>query len=72
MPSYVNKLEQPQHLEAKVLGAAPKRPLVGTIRVKPSSILWKPAGQRQFYAVSLDAFARWITCAQAKADRVKS
>jgi len=72
MPNYINKLEQPQHLEAKVLGPQPKRPLIGTIRVKPSSILWKPAGQRQFHAVALDAFASWITSAEARAERVKN
>jgi len=72
MPSYVNKLEQPQHLEAKVLGPKPKRPLVGIIRVKPSSVLWKPAGQRQYYAVALETFAAWITSSQTRADRVKS
>jgi len=72
MPNYVNILEQPQHMEAKVLGPAPRRPLVGTIRVKPSTVLWKPAGQRQFYAVALDEFAEWITSPETRAVRVKS
>lgn len=72
MPSYINKLEQPQHLEAKVVGAKPKRPLIGTIRVKPSTILWKPAGQQRFHAVSLDTFAEWITSPETEAERVKS
>jgi len=72
MSKYVNTLEQPQHMEAKVLGPAPKRLLIGTIRVKPSGILWKPAGQRQFYAVALETFGAWITSSQTRADRVKS
>ncbi len=46
--------------------------MIGTIRVKPSTILWKPAGQQKFYAVTLDTFAKWITSAGANAERVKS
>ena len=35
--------------------------VVGTIRIKPNAILWKPrAGKKDFYAVPLQKFADWI------------
>jgi len=33
---------------------------VGELRLKPSSILWKPKGQQQFFVASLDEFSAWI------------
>ena len=36
--------------------------VVGTIRIKPNAILWKPkGGRKKFYAVPLMKFAGWIT-----------
>lgn len=34
--------------------------IIGVLRVKPSSVLWKPKGAHQFYSVTLDAFREWI------------
>jgi len=34
--------------------------IIGVLRVKPSSILWKPKGAHQFLSVPLDAFREWI------------
>ena len=45
--------------------------VVGTIRVKPTTIMWKPKGGKKFYAVTLDKFADWITDPQTKARRLK-
>jgi len=69
VPKYLNKFKTPDHVEETIvneIGAT-----VGTIRVKPSSLLWKPTGQHKFYAVSLDRFTSWITDAETGAKRVK-
>jgi len=33
---------------------------LGTIRVTPVSVKWKPAGKQKFRTVSLDKFSEWI------------
>ena len=35
--------------------------LIGTLRIKPTGILWKKRDARKFKAVTLDVFAAWIT-----------
>lgn len=70
MPRYKNRFSAPTHIEEIILDE--NNNTVGTIRVKPSSILWKPVGQRKFYAVPLDKFTSWIVSTTAKASRVKS
>jgi hypothetical protein len=42
---------------------------VGTLRVKPSRLLWKPANAQDFYSISLDSFAEWVTDPETKADK---
>lgn len=32
---------------------------VGTLRIKPSRLLWMPAKAKKWYSVSLDDFAAW-------------
>lgn len=68
MPAYTNKFEQPQHMQGKILGPAGR--LVGTMRIKPSSVLWKPSGAHDFYAVPLDRFTEWIKSPKTQAERV--
>lgn len=34
---------------------------IGRLRIKPSSILWKPKNQRKFLAIPLDDFTTWIS-----------
>ena len=34
--------------------------VVGHIRVKPSSVLWSPKDGKNWYGVSLEAFAKYI------------
>ncbi len=44
--------------------------VVGTIRIKPNAILWKPkGGKKKFYAVPLLKFADWITAKETRALR---
>jgi hypothetical protein len=34
--------------------------IIGVLRVKPSSVLWKPKGSQKFLSVPLDDFRTWI------------
>jgi len=34
--------------------------IVGTLRVKPAALLWKPKGARTWRGVDLEEFAKWI------------
>lgn len=45
---------------------------IGTLRVKPVAVLWKPANEQKFYSVSLDWFSKWITDPKTEAKRTKS
>ncbi len=70
MPSYKNCFRAPAYFEEIIEDE--KGNVVGTIRVKPSSVLWKPRNARKFYSVSVDKFAAWITDATTKARSTKS
>jgi hypothetical protein len=71
MPDYVNKFVTPSFVEETVINATTSV-IIGTIRVKPSGVLWKPKGQRKYYAVNLDQFIGWITAPSTGADRTGS
>jgi hypothetical protein len=43
-----------------LIGESPSGGKIGEIRIKPSSLLWKPKGQQKYYSASLDDFAEWI------------
>ncbi len=70
MPRYTNRFTSPKYLEETIenddLG------IVGTIRIKPSGVLWKPKGQQKYYRVDLDSFTSWITGTASGATRVKN
>jgi hypothetical protein len=70
MPNYKNSFKAPDHFETTILDE--KGNTIGTIRLKPSSILWKPKRQHKFYTVDLDTFDKWITAKATQADRTKS
>ena len=70
MPGYKNQIKSPAYVEETILDK--KDSPIGTIRVKPSSILWKKKGKGKFYNVSLDKFIQWITDPNTKAKRTKS
>jgi len=70
MPKYKNEFDRPHHIEQTILKRGGG--IVGVIRIKPSSILWKPLGEHQYYCVGLDDFAKWITSPRVGADRTKS
>jgi hypothetical protein len=54
-----NKFAGPDHYEHEIHDENDKK--VGTLRVKPSGILWKPVDKQKFHAVKLDKFIDWIT-----------
>jgi hypothetical protein len=39
--------------------AAGKESVVGTVRVKPSGILWRAKGKHQFFGVTVEQFAEF-------------
>ena len=60
MPGSVNKFLEPDSYD-HVIGDADTGNKVGELRVKPSSILWKPKGAQKWHSASLDEFADWMT-----------
>jgi hypothetical protein len=71
MPGYKNRFRIPEFIEGSIVVDGADNVVVGTIRVKPSSVLWKPKGAHVWYAVSLDKFREWITSEDAGARKVK-
>ena len=57
MPSSKYKFVENEAYDHRIGGDAG---IIGTLRVKPSSILWKPKGSHQFFSISLDDFCDWI------------
>lgn len=68
MPGYNNRFERPTYVEQRILDQ--KSNVVGTIRLKPSGVLWKPKGAGKFYSIPLTKFIGWITDPDTKATRV--
>ncbi len=58
MPAYKNEFARPDHYEHEIITDGKK---IGTLRVKPVGLLWKPAGQQKYYSVTLEQFTGWIT-----------
>ena len=71
MPVYRNEFAAPSYSEETIVDAG-TRQVIGTVRIKPSSILWRPKGQQRYYAVTLDQFADWITKPATRARRTGS
>ena len=58
VPAYKNEFARPEYYDHEIVDTDGHK--VGTIRVKPVSVLWKPVGAQDFYAATLEAFAAWI------------
>ncbi|PIX52998.1 MAG: hypothetical protein COZ51_01140 [Candidatus Aquicultor secundus] len=67
MPKYNNQFASQAYSEETVLDS--KGGVIGTIRLKPSGISWKPLGQHKYYSVTLEAFTNWITATSTGATR---
>ena len=69
MPICNNKSITPTYLQQTMQDASTGE-TIGTIRIKSSSVLWKPKDQHEYYSVTLDAFAGWITSPSTGARRI--
>ena len=70
MPIYNNEFTTSTYFQETIRDASTGE-TVGTIRIKPSSVLWKPKDQHEYYSVTLDAFAGWITSPSTGARRIE-
>ncbi len=70
MPAYKYKFKSLEYFEETILDD--KNDTIGTVRIKPSGILWKPKGQHKYYAVTLEQFKEWITDENTRAKRTSS
>ena len=64
-----NQFAAQKYVEEAILDEDERR--IGLIRIKPSSVLWKPRSEHKFYCVSLDEFVDWITSASTAARRTR-
>lgn len=60
MPDYLKKFQEPDYYDHEIVTNDDKRSKIGTLRVKPVSILWKPKGAQRFRAASLEEFQTWM------------
>jgi hypothetical protein len=60
MPRYKNTFAAPEYVDHTIINRETGE-LVGTLRLKPASVLWKSAKEKYFRAVRIDIFAEWIT-----------
>lgn len=58
MPDYKNSFRAPAYSEETIVDE--NGTLIGTIRLKPSSVLWKSKGAQKFHAARLVDFIVWI------------
>ena len=60
MPASKYEFLEPESYDHKIGDAAACGGKIGELRIKPSSILWKPKGKHQFFSAPLDKFRKWI------------
>ena len=71
MQSSKNKFRGPSYIEETVLDLKTDE-VVGTIRLKPSTILWKPKNAKKFYSVTLEKFYEWMMDEETKVRKTAS
>ena len=59
MPASKNKFVAAESYDFQIADANGAG-IIGKLRVKPSSILWKPKGEHKFFSIPLGSFAKWI------------
>lgn len=70
MPAYKYSFVTPGYHDLTIHNDKEER-LLGVLRVKPSTLLWKPNGAEKFYSISMDEFAKWIMSRESASTRVK-
>ena len=58
MPAYSYSFKAPEFIDQEIIDASGGK--VGTIRLRPSGLLWRPARTTKFHSVSLQDFTDWI------------
>lgn len=71
MPAYTNEFSEPEYYD-HVIHENDGGKRIGTLRIKPVAVLWKPANSHKFYKVSLKKFTEWITDSETGARRTES
>jgi len=69
MAIYDSEFTTPTYMQETIRDACTGE-TIGTIRIEPSSVLWKPKGQHEYYPVTLDGFASGITSPGTGARRI--
>ena len=59
MPNSINAFGEPECYDHLIYEKASGKK-IGELRIKPSTILWKPKGARKYSSVSLEEFAGWM------------
>ena len=70
MPKYNYQFKSPAYTQEEIMDDSGKK--LGTIRVKPVSIAWKPANAREYLTVPMDDFIVWNKSKQSGAKATKS
>jgi len=70
MPEYINKFKSPVYIEETIMDSDGNT--IGTIRIKPSGLLWKPSGSPKYYSVPLADFIDWIMDKNTRTKRTSS
>ena len=60
MPASVYKIVQPASYDFEFADSNKPNNKIGELRLKPSSILWKPKGAHAYHSASLDDFIEWM------------
>ena len=70
MPKYNNIFHGPKYIEQEIRDEG--NSVIGTIRIKPSSVQWKDKSKGKFHTVPLQKFIEWILLPSTKAKKTKS
>lgn len=58
MPRKTNHFDVRNHYDMRIRNSEGE--LIGDMRIKPGTVLWRKVGSHKYYSVSLDTFAQWI------------
>lgn len=58
-----NHFREPNHTD--ILFNSAQGRLIGTLRIKPNAVAWKPANAQRFQAVNLSQFTTWILSSES-------
>ena len=70
MPTINNSFKSRVFTEEIILDPSGKR--VGTIRISPASVKWKPKNAQKFYSIPLSRFIGWMVDPSTKARQTTS